>query len=135
MSNVFRVLGLDRANGDFYKLGFTSDIKATREYLTTNAWKREDTFFIRIKDPLLEALEKPFTYERTDETFKVIETRKVKQSELDCSCWSVQIRGKIECETCEYRDTKDCGGTHGNALLIRQGKKEAVGKVVKMEGG
>jgi len=61
MSKLFRVCGLDRANGVFYKLGFTADLEATREYHIGQGWKREDVFFIRIKDSFLEALEKPFS--------------------------------------------------------------------------
>ena len=34
----------------------------------------------------------------------------VNQKELSEECWMVQAFGLEYCETCEYKDTEDCGG-------------------------
>jgi hypothetical protein len=34
----------------------------------------------------------------------------VKQSLLSAECWSVQAWGLSQCETCDLKDTRDCGG-------------------------
>ena len=36
--------------------------------------------------------------------------RVVKQSELSSECWLIQVWGKSRCETCEFKNTKGCGG-------------------------
>jgi len=39
-----------------------------------------------------------------------METKTINQSHLTSECWTVQFWGLNQCETCEARDTSDCGG-------------------------
>lgn len=41
----FEVLGFDRVNGDYYKLGYTDDKEKARKYHEEMGWKREDLYF------------------------------------------------------------------------------------------
>lgn len=34
----------------------------------------------------------------------------IPQSALSSECWGVQLWGTLQCNECEFRDTKDCGG-------------------------
>ena len=34
----------------------------------------------------------------------------VDQNKLTADCWLIQIKGLIACETCELKDTDECGG-------------------------
>jgi len=34
----------------------------------------------------------------------------INQSDLTSDCWSIQFSGLSACETCEYKNTEDCGG-------------------------
>jgi hypothetical protein len=40
----------------------------------------------------------------------MIKTKIVQQSQLTADCWSIQVWGIEACETCEFRDTRKCGG-------------------------
>lgn len=44
------------------------------------------------------------------EQLKTATFKTIKQSELSSECWNVQVWGLEYCKTCEYRNTKDCGG-------------------------
>ena len=46
----------------------------------------------------------------------------IKQNELTAECWLVQFQGFSACETCEVKDTKECGGSN-----IRKTKKNEKG--------
>lgn len=59
------------------------------------------------------------------------QVRTIKQSELDTSCWHIQVWGKDYCQNCEYNNTSDCGGNTGNAKLIREGKRQVKSKPLK----
>jgi len=37
--------------------------------------------------------------------------RSIPQSDLTGECWTVQMQGLSACDRCEYKDTKECGGT------------------------
>jgi hypothetical protein len=39
-----------------------------------------------------------------------VRTKMVRQGDLTGECWSVQVWGLEACMTCEYADTKECGG-------------------------
>jgi hypothetical protein len=39
-----------------------------------------------------------------------MEIKQIKQSNLTSECWSVQMWGLKECDTCEFKNTKECGG-------------------------
>ena len=45
----------------------------------------------------------------TDDIYGV-RTRSIPQSKLTSECWTIQFRGLDACETCEFKDTKECGG-------------------------
>ena len=49
-------------------------------------------------------------------------TRTVSQQNLSSECWLVQMWGLTDCETCEYKDTSECGGKR-----IRETGKNALG--------
>ncbi len=57
--------------------------------------------------------------------------RIIKQSELDASCWGIQVWGKQYCKKCEFKETPDCGGNSGNAKLIREGKRQVKSRVLR----
>ena len=44
--------------------------------------------------------------------------RTVKQKNLTAECWLIQIVGRAACETCEVKDTEDCGGQD----ILKSGK-------------
>lgn len=44
------------------------------------------------------------------ERLKAVSVRTVNQSELTSDCWSVQVWGIEHCKTCQYLNTKECGG-------------------------
>jgi hypothetical protein len=48
------------------------------------------------------------------------EVREVKQSEMTAECWLVQFGGLKACETCEARDTEDCGGKEIRRTLLNE---------------
>lgn len=56
------------------------------------------------------------------------QVRTINQSELDSSCWQIQVWGKDYCKTCEFDGTPDCGGNIGNAKLIREGQRQVKSK-------
>lgn len=37
-------------------------------------------------------------------------SRTVQQSRLSAECWSIQVWGKETCETCGFKNRKECGG-------------------------
>jgi len=37
-------------------------------------------------------------------------SKRVLQSSLSNDCYSIQVWGTEACNTCEYKDTKECGG-------------------------
>ncbi len=39
-----------------------------------------------------------------------VKVKTVKQSDMSAECWSVQIWGKEHCKTCEFLNTRNCGG-------------------------
>ena len=39
-----------------------------------------------------------------------IKIKIINQSDLTSDCWTVQAWGLEACKTCEFKDTKDCGG-------------------------
>jgi len=44
----------------------------------------------------------------------------IHQANLTAECWLVQIWGLEECNTCEFKDTPDCGGQQ----IWKTGKNE-----------
>ena len=57
-----------------------------------------------------------------------MKVRTVHQSNLSSECLMVQIWGLEFCKTCEYRDSKKCGGKK-----IRLTETNALGKKVPVE--
>ena len=51
-----------------------------------------------------------------------VEINEINQSHLTSECWLVQFNGFSACETCEVRDTEECGGPN-----IRKTKKNEKG--------
>lgn len=49
-----------------------------------------------------------------------VNVKTVKQAELSSECWVVQFEGLSACETCELRDTEECGGPS----IRKSGKNE-----------
>lgn len=45
----YKVTGIDRANNDLYRLGYTGDIEKCSEYHIENGWNREDLVFERFE--------------------------------------------------------------------------------------
>lgn len=39
-----------------------------------------------------------------------VKVREIRQSSLTEECWGIQIWGPGKCETCEFKDTDECGG-------------------------
>lgn len=40
----------------------------------------------------------------------VVNQKVIDQNKLTSDCWPLQFNGLSACQTCEFRDTKDCGG-------------------------
>lgn len=40
----------------------------------------------------------------------ITESKVIDQSKLTSDCWLIQFDGLSACETCEAKDTPDCGG-------------------------
>lgn len=57
-----------------------------------------------------------------------METKTINQSHLTSECWLVQFWGLSQCETCEAKDTPDCGGQQ-----IRQSGKNENGYPIPVE--
>jgi len=53
-------------------------------------------------------------------SLKTAKVRTVSQSNLTGECWTVQFSGLKACDTCEYKDTEDCGGQN----IRKTGKNE-----------
>ena len=49
-----------------------------------------------------------------------MKVKQVKQANMTAECWSIQIWGKEYCETCEFKDTDECGGKQ----IRKTGKNE-----------
>jgi len=41
---------------------------------------------------------------------KITEARQADQSKLTAECWDVQFWGLEKCETCQWKDSDECGG-------------------------
>lgn len=71
------------------------------------------------------------------EYFPVLEpiTRSVSASELTEECWTVQMIGLNACETCEWLETKDCGGKQiRKSGKNSKGHKVPIGEWIQEEG-
>jgi hypothetical protein len=53
---------------------------------------------------------------------KITESKRIDQNKLTSDCWAIQFNGLSACNTCEFKNTADCGG--GNTL--KQLKKKEV---------
>lgn len=53
--------------------------------------------------------------------------RIINQKELTGECWLVQMQGITACETCEFADTRNCGGS-----VIRETGKNRKGHEVPL---
>jgi len=51
---------------------------------------------------------------------QTVATKTVKQANLTSECWSVQIWGLDYCNTCQYKNKRDCGGKK----IRKSGKNE-----------
>ena len=40
----------------------------------------------------------------------ITESKQINQNKLTSDCWLIQFSGLSACETCEVKDTPDCGG-------------------------
>ncbi len=50
----------------------------------------------------------------------ITESKKIDQSKLTSDCWLIQFSGLSACETCEVKDTLDCGGQNIRDQLLQQ---------------
>jgi len=57
-----------------------------------------------------------------------MKVRIIHQSNLTSECWMVQVWGPEYCNSCEYKDSKDCGGQK-----IRRTSMNAFGKKVPVQ--
>lgn len=77
----------------------------------------------RVNDTLGNTLE----YERIEvdgEKLKTVEIKTINQNDLTSECWLIQFSGLKACETCEYLNTRECGGKRiRKTLLNSKGKK------------
>jgi hypothetical protein len=55
--------------------------------------------------------------------------KQIRQSDLSSECWTVQIFGLKSCDTCEVKDTDECGGKS-----IRKTGKNENGKTITDAG-
>ena len=60
---------------------------------------------------------------------KFMKVKTVKQSDLSSECFIIQMWGLSACETCQFLNTKDCGGKE-----IRKTKMNEKGKKIKEDG-
>jgi len=47
-------------------------------------------------------------------------SKTINQGDLTSECWMVQMFGTLRCETCEFKDTPECGGKN----IRKTGKNE-----------
>lgn len=55
--------------------------------------------------------------------------KEIDQSTLTSDCWMIQFNGLDACKTCEFRNTKECGGGEtlikmGGQNIIRRARNE-----------
>jgi hypothetical protein len=56
-----------------------------------------------------------------EEQLKTAKIKVIKQSDLTSDCWLIQMfDGLNACDSCEARDTEDCGGGDTLARLIQE---------------
>jgi hypothetical protein len=61
-----------------------------------------------------------------------MEIRTINQSELTSECWSIQFQGLKACKSCEFLNTKECGGKNIRKTLINdKGIKVPLGNLRK----
>lgn len=60
-------------------------------------------------------------------TFGNLEVKTINQNQLSSECWFVQFWGLERCETCEYKNKRDCGGKN-----IRKTGKNKLGYTVPL---
>jgi hypothetical protein len=70
-------------------------------------------------------LENTFEYAKINESLEKTQVKTIHQNNLSSECWMVQINGLKECETCEFKGKRDCGGKN-----IRKTGKNALGLTV-----
>lgn len=56
-----------------------------------------------------------------DGKVKITESKEVNQKSLTSDCWLIQLQGLKVCESCEVRNTEECGG--GESLKKLQHEK------------
>jgi hypothetical protein len=49
-------------------------------------------------------------------------SKEIDQSTLTSDCWIVQFEGLNACKTCQYKNTKDCGGGETLKQLKKKSK-------------
>lgn len=57
----------------------------------------------------------------------------INQSDLDSSCWLIQVWGLEYCQECELIGTEECGGNWGNANKIKEGKMKVRSRPLNVE--
>jgi hypothetical protein len=63
------------------------------------------------------------------ERLKTARVKTIRQGQLSSECWTVQMWGTAACDTCEYRDTDECGGK-----AIRQTGENEHGHAIGKDG-
>lgn len=48
------------------------------------------------------------------------EVKEIDQSSLTSDCWLIQFSGLSACESCECRNTEDCGGGQTLAKMLEE---------------
>lgn len=60
----------------------------------------------------------------------ITESIEVDQNKLTSNCWEIQIKGLTACNTCELKDTENCGGGktlkqfHKKLKELKNGKRK-----------
>ncbi len=69
-------------------------------------------------------------YIKKDKDFKDVEVIEVDQANLSSECWLVQFQGLRACESCDFKNTGDCGGKN----IIKSLQNDKGFKVTKTKG-
>jgi len=61
-------------------------------------------------------------------TIKGAKVKMVKQGDMTADCFMIQLWGLSACETCEVKDTSECGGQEIRKDLLEKGQHGKIGE-------
>lgn len=112
-------------HGDFFETLLKVQPKAIIQTAFSNVYKDNNGVIVgNWQDKNIGSIMHPVNYSECcecndkSETLKTAQIKTVKQNNLSSECWMVQIYGASYCETCEYKNTRDCGGKN----ILKTGK-------------